>query len=287
MADLKNLKSIDLVSTTIIGTSINVVWSIIFTILLIIALFLVSVMFDTGFPIIGLVIIGLGIIFGTVVFGISEYFGVTFLYNFFAKRMKNVKINIKDMNRITEISVSSLALIVAVLSLVVSIIIYPLIFLVLSFIPLIIQLLQIISLQGLSWLVYPASFAFTPLFIIYAFVIGFVLTAVGAFIFNKISPMIDGLKVSLSSEGNLTKIDSIDPKSAGIISGVISLVFGLLYGLLFSFVSGNLPANLILIVGLGIGSLVGGFICGALNSILYNTLAKKFGPVKLELENSK
>jgi len=281
MADLKNLKSIDLSSITIIGTSINFIWSVVFAILLIITFSLINGAFGIGF-----IIIGLGIIFGTIIFSIPQYFGIAFLYNFFSKRMKNVKIDIKGVNRITEISVSSLALIVAVISLVVSIIIFPLIFITLSFIPLLVQILQVMSLQGLAWLVYPASFVFTPLFIIYAFVIGFVLTAVGAFIFNKISPMIDGLKVSLSSEGNLTKIDSIDPKSAGIISGIISLVFGLLYGLLFSIVSGNLPANLILIVGLTIGGLIGGFVCGALNSILYNFLAKKFSPVKLELENS-
>lgn len=281
MGDLKNLNSIDLTSTTIIGTSINFIWSIIIAILIMIALSSIIGRFDISFA-----IIGIGIIFGTALLSISWYFGITYLYNFLIKRMKNVKINIKDMNSITEISVTSLALIVAFISLIVSILIYPLIFLILSFIPLLVQLLQLISLQGFAWLVYPASFAFTPLFMVYAFIIGLALTAVGAFIFNKVSPVIDGLKVSLSSEENLTKIDSIDPKSAGIISGIICLVYGLLYGLLFSFVSGNLPANLILIVGLTIGGLIGGFICGVLSSLLYNLFAKKFGPVKLELENS-
>ena len=281
MTDLKNLKSIDLTSTTIIGTSINFIWSIIFAILIMIALSSIIGRFDIGFA-----IIGIGIIFGTIVFSISEYFGVTFLYNFLIKRMKSVKINIKDMNRITSMSTTSFALIVAVISLIVSILIYPLILLTLVFVPLLFQLLQAMSLQGLAWLVYPASFAFTPLFIVYVFIIGLVLTYIGAFIFNKISPMIDGLKVSLYTEGNLTSIDSIDPKGAGIISGVICLAYGLLYGLLFSFVSGNLPANLLLIVELTIAGLVGGFICGVLSSVLYNLFAKKFGPVKLELENS-
>jgi len=281
MADLKNLKSIDLSSTTIIGTSINFIWSIVFAIIVMGMFSLIFGQFDISFA-----IIGIGIIFGAIIFSIAKYFGVSFLYNFFIKRTKNVKINIKDMNRITEISIVPLTVIVAVIAIIVSIIVYPLIFLILSFMPLLTNLLQAISLQGYSWLVYPASFAFTPLFIVYVFIISIILAAVGTFIFNKINPLVDGLKVSLSTEGNLTKINSIDPKSAGIISGVICLVFGLLYGLLFSFVSGNLPATLILIGELIIGGLIGGLIFGALSSVLYNFFAKKFGPVKLELKNS-
>lgn len=281
MADLKSLKSIDLSSTTIIGTSLNFIWSIVFSIIIIIALSSIVGRFDISFA-----IIGIGIVFGTIIFSISEYFGISFLYNFFIKRMKDVELNIPDMNRITGVSVVSTSLIIAVISLVVSIIIYPLIFLTLSFVSLILQLLQAISLQGFAWLVYPATLTLTPFFIVYAFIIGLVLAAVGTFVFNKISPKIDGLKVSLSQEGNLTKINSVDPKSAGIISGIIFLIFGLIYGLFFSIISGSLPANLILIIGLTIGGLIGGFIFGALSSFLYNFFAKKFGPVKLELKNS-
>ena len=281
MADLKNLKSIDLSSTTIIGTSISVIWSIIFAILLMITLSSIQGRFDISFA-----IIAVGIIFGTIILSISKFFGISFLYNLLIKKMKNVEVNIEDMNKITEISVSSLALIVGAIALVVSIIVFPIIFLLLAFIPLILQLLQVLTLQGLSWLVFPMNLVITPFFIINACIIAISLTAVGAFIFNKISPLVGGLKVSLSKEGNLTKIDTINPTSAGMICGIICLIYGLLYGLLFSIVSGNLPANLILIVGLTLGGLVGGFICGDLSSVLYNFFAKKLGPVKLELENS-
>jgi len=281
MTDSKSLKSIDLASTTIMGTSINLIWSVIFTILVIIALSSIFGNFVLSFA-----IVGIGIIFATLVFSISECFGISHLYNFFIKKMKNVNLNIQDSDSITGISTISLGLIVGVISLVISIIIYPLIFLLLSFAPIVFGLLQALSLQGFSWIVFPASFVITPFFIIYAFIFAFILTTIGAFIFNKISPLIGGLKVSLTSEGNLTKVDSIDPKSAGIVTSIICLVFGLLYGLLFSFVSGNLPANLILIVELTIGGLIGGFIYGALSSVLYNFFAKKFNPVKIELEDS-
>ena len=279
VTDLKNIKSIDLSSTTIIGTSISFIWSIIFVILLIIALSSILGRFDIGFG-----IIGIGIIFGTIILNISQFFGISFLYNLLIKKMKNVQVNIEDTDKITEISLSSLALIVGVISLIISIIVFPLIFLILSFIPIIIQFLQALSLQGFAWLVFPMNLVLTPLFILNAFVIVFVLTAVGAFIFNKVSPFLGGLKVSLSKEGNLTKIDSIEPKSAGIITGIICLIYGLLYWLLFSVVSGNLPNNLILIAGLAVGGLVGGFIYGDLSSVLYNLFAKKLDPVKLELE---
>lgn len=279
MGDLKSLKSIDLSSTTIIGTSISLVWSIIFTVAIIIVFSSVLGRFDIIFG-----IIGIAIIFGTIIFSISGYFGISFLYNYFANRMGPVKLNIAYMSRITNVSVVSSSLIVALISLIVALIIYPLIFLILSFVSIIIQLLQVISLQGLAWLVYPASLALTPFFIIYAFIIGLIFTIICVFIFNKVNPKIGGLKLSLSQEGKLTKIDSVNPKSVGIMTAIISLVFGLIYGIVFSMISKSLPANLILIVGLTIGGFIGGFIYGTLSSILYNFFAKKFGPVKLELK---
>jgi hypothetical protein len=279
MKDLKSVKSIDLSSLTIIGTSISFIWSIVFSIIIIAILSLIIGRFDISFT-----IIGIGIIFGTLILSISKYFGVSFLYNFFIKRMRDVKIGI-NMESITDISILSLSLIVAVISLVVSIIIYPIIFLMLSFVTILYSLIQAISLQGFSWLVYPISLAFNPTFILYSFIISLVFTGIGAFIFNKISPKIGGLKVLLSKKDNMTSIDYINPKNAGIISGVICLVFGLIYGLIFSIISVSLPANLILIVLLTIGGLIGGFIYGAISAYLYNFFSKKFSPVKIELKD--
>ncbi|BBL62045.1 MAG: hypothetical protein ISP01_02845 [Methanobrevibacter arboriphilus] len=280
MKDLKSVKSIDLSSLTIIGTSISFIWSIVFSIIIIAILSLIIGRFDISFT-----IIGIGIIFGTLILSISKYFGISFLYNFFIKRMRDVKIGINNMESITDISILSLSLIVAVISLVVSIIIYPIIFLMLSFVTILYSLLQAISLQGFSWLVYPISLAFNPTFILYSFIISLVFTGIGAFIFNKISPKIGGLKVLLSKKDNMTSIDYINPKNAGIISGVICLVFGLIYGLIFSIISVSLPANLMLIVLLTIGGLIGGFIYGAISAHLYNFFSKKFSPVKIELKD--
>jgi hypothetical protein len=281
MKDLKSLKAIDLETTTIIGTAINFIWSIIFAIGVMVALSLVIGRFDVSF-----LIIGIGIIFGTIVLSISEYFGISFLYNVFIKKMKDVTIKIPEMDKITNISIVTFPVMVAVISLAVAIIIYPLIFLLLSFVSILYPLLQAMSLQGLAWLVFPVSLTFSPLFIIYAFIIGLVFTAIGTYIFNQISPRVGGLKLSLTQKGNMTEISSINPKTAGIICGVILLIFGLIYGLIYSIVSGNLPANLILIVMLTVGGLVGGFVYGAISSILYNFFAKKFSPIKLELKTS-
>lgn len=281
MKNLKNLKSVDLSSTTIIGTSINVVWSIVFMVVLVAALSAVIGRFDVGFA-----IFGIGIVVGTIILSIAQYFGISFLCNFLIKKMKDIKINIPEMDKITEISLAPTSLMIAVISLIVSIIIYPLILFALSFISLLYPLLQIMSLEGMSWLVFLISLSFSPMFIIYAFFIGLVFIAIGIFVFNKISPRIGGLKLSLSSDGNMTKINSVDPKTGGVITGTICLVFGLIYGLIFNILTGNLPANLILIIILTFGSLIGGFIYGALNFVLYNFFAKKFGPMKLELENT-
>ncbi|RBQ24172.1 hypothetical protein ALNOE001_04140 [Candidatus Methanobinarius endosymbioticus] len=281
MKNLKNLKSIDLLSTTIIGTSINLIWSIVFAIVLIVGLSSVIGRFDISFA-----IIGIGIVFGTIILSIAQYFGISFLYNFLIKKMKNIVVNMPGLDKITEVSVVPFSLMVAVISLIISISIYPLIFLALSFVSLLYPLLQAMSLQGLAWLVFPISLSFSPMFIVYAFIIGFVFTAIGTFIFNMISPKIGGLKLSLAADGKMTKIMSIDPKTTGMITGVICLIFGLIYGIIFSILTGNLPANLILIVILTIKGLIGGFIYGALSSVLYNFFSKKFTHVKLELEET-
>ncbi len=280
MTKLKNLKSIDLSSITIIGTSISFIWSIIFSIVIMAILSMIIGRFDISFA-----IIGIAIIFGTLIVSISQYFGVSFLYNFLIKRMKDVKLGIDNMESIKSVSVVSLSIMVAVISLVVSVIIYPIIFLAISFITILYSLLQAISLQGFSWLVYPLGLAFDPTFILYSFIIGLVFTAIGSFIFNKISPKIGGLKVLLTQEDNMISIDFISPKSAGIITGVICLVFGLIYGVIFSIISVSLPANLLLIIFLTVGGLIGGFIYGSISAYLYNFFSKKFSPVKIELKD--
>jgi len=281
MKDLKNLKSIDLSTITIIGTSINFIWSLMFVIILTIALSLVIGKFNISF-----VIIGIGIIFGTIILSIAEYFGVSFLYNFFIKKMKYVQIDISGMDKIIEISVLPFALIAAVISLLVSIILYPIIFLSLTFVSILYPLLQAMIFKGVSWAVFPISLIFSPLFIFYVFIIAIIFTTIGTYIFNKISLILGGLKLSLSKNGKMTEICSIDPKTAGIITGTIFLLFGLFYGLIFSILSGNFPANIILTTVFIIGGFICGFVYGTVSSVLYNFFAKKFGPVKLELECS-
>ena len=97
MTKLKNLKSIDLSSITIIGTSISFIWSIIFSIVIIAILSMIIGRFDISFA-----IIGIAIIFGTLIVSISQYFGVSFLYNFLIKRIKDVKLGIDNMGRSPE-----------------------------------------------------------------------------------------------------------------------------------------------------------------------------------------
>ncbi|MDR0900031.1 MAG: hypothetical protein LBM26_00050 [Methanobrevibacter sp.] len=283
MTEKRDVKSLDLSSITIMGTSISFIWAIILSIII-----LIVFSFMGGFNI-ALGLIALAIIFGTLILSISSYFGISYLYNFIVKKIKKVVIEIEDIDSvksIKSISILPFALITAIISLIIGIIIYPIIFigLSLSAMPLIQSLLVNTATQSFGLLLYQiVMLAISPMTIVYAFVVPLLFTIIGSFVFNLIAPKVGGLKVELESCGHMTKLNSVNPINAGIITGVILLVFGLVIGLILAIIGGNILANLSLILILVLGGFAGGFIYGVLSSVFYNFIANKSEEVKLEL----
>jgi len=273
MENFKKLKSFDLESLTIIGTSIEFIWGIIAAIA-----FLIYLIVGTGVINGSIFIMAIAIAFLILITSIPKIFASGSLYNYLINRLMDVKVKIIDMAEVTNVSIIPTATIVAIITVILYVIVYPIIFVIIS------TMLPILSLFGMDAL---ALTIVSPLSIVYAFVLPFFLTIVALFVFNNVAPRIGGIKVSLAVEGDKVALNNVNPVSAGINAGIISLVLELAIGLVISIaIIGNLPASLTLIGVLAISGLVGGFISGVVSSFLYNVLVKKLGPVKLGLEDS-
>jgi len=273
MTDIvKSLKRIDLESITIMGTSINFLWSII------LALMLLVFSLNSGIFNIVVVLLMLTIVFGVLIFSIPDFFGRAYLFNFLISRLKEVKIGFSEEN-IISISVLPSALICSIISMIIAAILYPGVYLI--GMPIISLLLQLAPLQEIILLAYLIA---NPLLIIYSFFLSFISVAIATAVFNLISPKIGGLKLKLSQEGGMTKINSIHYLNSALLLGAILAILGLIFGIILSLIAMNLMATLNLIIYLVLGGFVVGFIVGALIPIFYNFLAPKVGGLKLKLE---
>jgi hypothetical protein len=275
MTDIKSLKHIDLASITIMGTAINFIGSLIVVIILLIILAI-----NTGsinqYAIISL----LAMVFSVLILSIPEYFGHGYFFNFFAPKLKEINLEIVDMEKITNISVFPLALLCSIISLLITLIIYPGIWVGISILS---PFLQLLANQGGILLVYIAIFFSNPLIIAYSFLFTFILVAIAASVFNFISPKIGGLKLKLTQEGDMTQINSINYLNLALILGVILAVIGLVIGLILSVIVMNFIAMLSSIIYLVLGGFVIGFILGALLAVFYNFLAPRLGELKIKL----
>jgi len=277
MSYLKKLKSFDLESLTIMGTSIDFIWGIIIAIIL-----LVYIIIGTGIINISIFIMALATAFLTLIISIPKIFGAAFLYNILINKLMDINVEIKNMDEITNISIIPTATIVAIISLIIWIVLYPILFVVIS---ILYPILSLFVIQGSVSLGLIGLLLIDPLSLVYAFVVPFFSIIIASFVFNKVTPFIGGIKVSLGEEGDKTALNHVNPISVGIISGIIYLVLALIIGLIISIIVGNLPAMLMIILILAIGGLASGFICGTLCSFLYNVLSKKLGVIKLGLED--
>ena len=254
MVSVKELKSIDLSSYTIICTAVSVLLTA-----------LISVAMA----------IGIMILAPDAVF-----------YNFLATRLRNIKIEL-DGGEIVKISptetatlVATIALIQVVLAYLVSVLILPL------FLSTMMQTLIMVN-QALAYSIYQILMLITQpmtivMIILGTFVITFVFVLIGAYIYNLLASKGRGIVLELSEENGLTAIDSIDMMRFAIVIAIISVVATLITGII-GLISGGNAVNLIINI---ISSLISGFVVAALMAIFYNFLAPKLGKLKIELIDS-
>ena len=280
MVNLKELKSIDLASYTIITTAIAVLFSIISSIILVVGIGITSPQ-----AIGGVIYIISTIIVGTLMYTVYNSFCQGFLYNFLTKKINTIKIAFKDDKEIVKVSPTETSIVISMIITIQVILLYLVsVFLFPLFVNSIIQTLMYSGQQLLAYSLYQflilLSQPTTVAMIIFGtFIITFVFVLLVCYIYNILASTGRGAIVTLSSQDNMTAIDSVDVLKLAIVFAVVGGVLNLILALITLISGGNIMFSL----GNIIGGFIGAFIEGALLAIFYNFLAPKLGKLKLEL----
>ena len=280
MSPIKELKSVDLASYTIIATATAVLFSIISSIVMVIGIGVLSP------DAIGSTIYLIStIVVGTLMYTVYNAFCQGYLYNLLAKKVNTIKIAFKDEKEIVKVTTTETAIIISmiltiqvILLYLVSVFIFPLL------INSAIQTLMYSGQQLLAYSLYQfllvISQPITIAMIIFGtFIISFVFILLGCYIYNILANTGRGAIVNLSKEDNMTAIDSVDVLKLAIVFAVVGGVLNLILAII-SLVSGGQITTIIVNI---VGGFIGSFVNGALIAIFYNFLAPKLGKLKLEL----
>ena len=111
MSDVKILKSIDITSYTIMGTGIGVLFSVLFSIILLIA---IGILNAQSIGVVAYIIPT--IIVGTIMCSIYNRFAEGYLYNWLTKRMNPITFELNNEKEITKISTVPTALIASIIT---------------------------------------------------------------------------------------------------------------------------------------------------------------------------
>lgn len=280
MSSLKELKSVDLASYTIISTAIAVLFSTISSIIFVIGVGIAS---PQAFG--GIIYIISTIIVGTLMYSVYNTFFQGFLYNILTEKINTIKVALKDNNEIIKVSTTETAIVISMIITIQAILLYLVsVFLLPLLLNSIIQTMMYSGQQLVAYNIYEflmiLSQPTTVAMIIFGtFIITFVFVLLGCYIYNILADTGRGAVVNLSSEGNMTAIDSVDVLKLAIVFAVVGGVLNLILALI-TLVSGG---DLVTIIGNIIGGFIGNFINGALIAIFYNFLAPRLGKLKLEL----
>ena len=280
MSVLKELKSVDLASYTIISTAIAVLFSIISSIVIVIAIGVSSPQAMGG-----VIFIIPTIIVGALMYTIYNAFCQGYLYNLLTQKLNSIKIAFKDDKEIIKVSTVETAIVISMIITIQVILVYLVsVFLFPLLLNSLIQTLMYSGQQLMAYSVYQfmmlLSQPFTIAMIIFGtFIISFVFVLLGCYIYNILASSGRGAIVNLSNEDGMTAIDSIDVLKLAIVFAVVGGVLNLILALI-TLVSGGNIMTLVINVIVGF---VGAFVNGALMAIFYNFLAPKLGKLKLEL----
>jgi len=279
MVSIKELKSIDLSSYTIIMCGISVLFSIIAAILLTIVIGIATpANIGTSIYLIPTIIIG------TFMISIYRYFSEGLFYNLLAKKFNTIKLTF-EKNELVKVSTTETAAVLAIIALIQSLIIYlATVFMLPLVLNATVQTLMFAGQQGAAYTIYqmlalynqPVTIA---LILFGSFIITFVFILLATYIYNILGTNGRGAIVNLSKENEFTVIDSIDPLKLGIAFAIISFVLNIVIGLIMM-ITGMPIVNAI---GNMVSGLISGFVFAAIFAAFYNFLSPKLGKLKLEL----
>ena len=277
MSDVKILKSIDITSYTIMGTGIGVLFSVLASIILLVA---IGILNAQSIGIVAYIIPTL--IVGTIM---CSRFAEGYLYNWLTKRMNPITFELKDGKEITKISTVPTALIASIITTILVILLCAVsIFIVPIILSSIVQTLMFSGQTVMAFALYQvAAVIMQPsviaMIIVGSFIITFVFTLIATYIYNLLGSKGKGIVLDLSKDSEMTSLNSINPLSLVIVLTVISLVFNIILAII-SLVSGG---DAYQALGNIVGGLINGVIGGGLLAIFYNFLATKLGKLKIEL----
>ncbi|WP_296883235.1 hypothetical protein [uncultured Methanobrevibacter sp.] len=280
MVSVKELRSIELSSYTIIATAIAVLFSIISSIIMTIAIGITSPnALGVSIYLISTLVVG------TLMYTTYNTFCQGFLYNTLGKKLNIIQIAFKDEKEIIKISPATTAIIVSMILTIQMILLYlASVFIFPLLINAVIQTLMLSGQQILAYGLYQFMLVLSQpiviaMIIFGTFIISFVFILLGCYIYNILANSGRGIIVNLSKENGYTAIDSVNVKRFSIVFGIIGGILSLLSLVISMGGSGNITA---LIINIIIGFIVA-FASGALTAIFYNFLAPKLGKLKLEL----
>ena len=277
---IKELKSIDLSSYTIISTGVATLISIVIAII-IVGLFAVSVPNSFGV----MIYIFPTIVFGTMISNIFVNFSTGYLYNVLSKRLGFIKFDIEE-DSIKSISAKETGLLVGFITLIMILIMYLATSLILPLILSSFMTLLMYSAQtGIATVMYQTMMLISNPMTIAVGILGSVIivsvfTLLGVYIYNILASSNREILVKLSEKNNLTQLDSITPLNFAIAIGAISLILNIIIAAIL--VISSVPIfNALVDVLIGF---VCAFIAAMLIALSYNFLAPKLGKLKVELE---
>ncbi|MBR0271477.1 MAG: hypothetical protein IJQ68_05755 [Methanobrevibacter sp.] len=277
---VKELKSVDISSYTIISTGIVAL------ICLLISLIIagtVSLMVPNSF---GVMIYTVPtIVFSGIICSIFLHFSGAYLYNILSKRIGCIKFNIEG-DYIEKISTKETALLVGTITLIILLVVYLAFSLLIPlFLSSLITVLMYASQTAVASIIYQAMIVISnPTSIIFGIVAVVIFTSVftllGTYIYNLLGSSERGISVKLENEGDLVQLESINPLDFGIAIGAICLILSFIIGLIM-ILSGTAVFSALSSI---LGTFVSSFIGAVLIAFCYNFLAPKIGKLKVELE---
>ena len=273
---MKTLKSLDISSLPIMTTAINIILSIIISVIIVIILGIAA-----PTSILAVIIFIPAIICGTILVSVYTTFIQGFLYNLISTKTP-ISIVLEDDGAISKISPTSTAIVVSVITTIIAIL--ELIILMIIVPILLGTIIQTMMLAGQSVIAYTlyqimmmvSSPTFIFALIVGGFIITFIYTLIGAYLYNYLGGKGKGAKVEIDNNSSLK---SVNIMSLAIVTAVISLILGLITGIIMAISSGQY----IEIIVYAVGSLIAGFVVAAILAALTNALAPRICEIKFEL----
>ncbi|MCE5214452.1 MAG: hypothetical protein LLF83_07020 [Methanobacterium sp.] len=301
MVDVMEIKSVDLASYTLIGSSIRAIMAFIVAIIFLLVFEIVAILVPPVTAFRGFIIAsGLALI---IVYPIASFFinlsirfYTAFVYNRLVSRISGIKLAMEG-NELISIPVMSFSLILTCIYTIVAFILG--LFLAAATAPFLTLATTIATnLSAATGIPFTSQMilalgTFKIIFLlilmpIMVFIFGFIFNALVAIFYNYIATKVSKIQLNFQEAGNnLKELINIPILPITLSVAVIAAVFGLLNGLMrlaTLSAAGDIGAGVLALIMAIIGDFIVVFVLMAIGTFFYNFLAPKIGGVKLQLE---